>query len=1840
MISKKRGFWEKVEVFLARFSLSTLRGIFLLLFILFVLGLVGVGLHFSQSNFITKWFSLGQNSLTGAELGIDVIVENVTLINDSNNNLSGNSTPDLTDTSFTLTPTTSSSESSLITENLGTSAELGVQDIASGTACGDVAADLTLTADVLSTSTCFNISANSITLNCDGFTVKYATTTFGYGVNNTLGYDNVNIKNCVFVAGTTDGGNNHAIYFNNSFGGNITNNSIYTNGTSGLAVNYGIYLDGKTNLTKINNNTITTGIDNGSISNFNYGIYILGPSFQDNITNNIISTHGNLNNYGVYLSNSVNNSLIYNNQITTTGTNAQNYGIVISTNSGYNNLSANTINTNGTDYNYGIALDENTNYNVLDNNTIKAGGRTSSNIGIFTNGPLTNNNITNNIIFTNGTLTNYGIELIDNTNNSLLYNNQITTTGTSRSNYGIFLLTKGGYNNISNNIINTNGTADNYGILFHTNDVAFASDDYNLLFNNSIITNGTGANNFGIYFHRIENSNNVTNNVILTNGASGNHGVVLNQSSNNTFIAYNNITAGGTGSPNYGIYFNRSVNTTLFNNNLSSRSNDYVIFDSSSGTTLNSLIYNNSFGQINWTSTNLTTNITLQIGNTIFVQSNLIGLTDNPQALNLDGPAQIEIRNRYYNSTPMLLKDGVGCDTTNACNVSYDAVNGILYANISSFSNYSSLGGGDNLTSSVTFSRNITTNATGLYIGANDVVLDCNGYTINYSAYARGYGIDNQRGYDNVTIKNCNLLEGNMTINKNAYYFGIVFNNAQNGTIFNNSFTTRGSFSYSIYLNLSSNGTNVSYNTITALGNTAETYGSTSYGVYMVNSARTNISYNQINTSGNNAHGIYGTPASTTRVFSNNINASGNNARGIFFSSSNNLDLFSNAVNSSGSTVFDISCSGGNDDNATLYNNTINGDIGLHLGCDGSNVSSNYIGPDGDYRIHFGGDQNIFYNNTIIGYDYNAVDFQTDCDYNNFSYNYLYTSVDPAGNNEDAWGINIEGSSDNNIIDHNLVNTTGTTSHSFYIAAGSNNLIRDNDISANTSDASGIYLITSSPSGNIFLNNNITGNNYYTIFDGTGSTVNNTLIYNNSFGQINWTLSALTTNVTLKVGETIFLENNKVGLTDSSQRLNLSYPAQIELKQATYTTPQLLKDGVRCDNSNACNMSYDSTAKIIYANISTFSNYSAQETPTAAAAASTTASGESGGSATPSAPPATATSTVSEEATVAEAQQNLEVTVAVLGEATAAPGTTVSETVASEAGEAAVADQAIEIQPVNTVQNVLVSMVNTGGSSIVVTPHIEAVSSSKLRNRTKELVELELLAQAQRQGVELTPEELSRLIDEEVIYLSLLEEEEIKSLVGLLEGFVDWKELSGLSVSGNRITGRLLQPRLKETEEIIIPPGETVQKVLAIENGISREEKPIKIVFLSNGQKVAEKEVPRQIVKGSAIDLNDKKNTLDLYLVIPKSTDSAVSSNPLKYYLELDIDLNGSTLYSDIFGPVIVLSNESYILSQQFNYNPKNYFGKQTILARLLEGDTLVAVHQFQVDFTEGVVESTVVKNNRLEVPVLKYFVATGKAYWERIKNDTSPKEMIIAGIVVLVIAIIGSVLYLFKPTLKLPFQSNKKGELELRNIQDFASEKKRRNHSLTEEFEAVQHLLTAEKNKPDLFFRKKVIVDKANDAVLPEKQDKTHRHIVLELKVNEKLKNHLERINTELARYGIIQRDNPGFLISNLKKKKESPYSRVDIRKNKAPLDLKLEELQEQIRNLDSISKVRTTLITSKPGKKLRDTTFSYPLGKGWPIASSDLRLKKQVHQAERQLRDIESFRGKRRELRFRKRI
>ena len=95
------------------------------------------------------------------------------------------------------------------------------------------------------------------------------------------------------------------------------------------------------------------------------------------------------------------------------------------------------------------------------------------------------------------------------------------------------------------------------------------------------------------------------------------------------------------------------------NNNITS-AGSYTILDTGQGS--NTLIYNNTKGQIIWTSSNLTTNITLRIGNTIYFAKDLLGLTDNSQAFNLNSTARIEIRSLTYNSMPQLLKNGVRCE--------------------------------------------------------------------------------------------------------------------------------------------------------------------------------------------------------------------------------------------------------------------------------------------------------------------------------------------------------------------------------------------------------------------------------------------------------------------------------------------------------------------------------------------------------------------------------------------------------------------------------------------------------------------------------------------------------------------------------------------------------------------------------------------------------------------------------------------------------------------------------------------------------------------------------------------------------------------------------------------------------------------------------------------------------------------------------------------------------------------------------------------------------------------------------------------------------------------------
>ena len=209
--------------------------------------------------------------------------------------------------------------------------------------------------------------------------------------------------------------------------------------------------------------------------------------------------------------------------------------------------------------------------------------------------------------------------------------------------------------------------------------------------------------------------------------------------------------------------------------------------------------------------------------------------------------------------------------------------------------------------------KDIFCDKTAFYIGANDITLDCVGYTINYShAGILGYGVDNSDGYDNITVKNCNIVEGTATTaNKDA----IFFSGSDNSTILNNTITTSGSGAEGIgFLTTTGGETNI-------LNNTVTTTGSGAMGIQFHDStvARNNV----VKTQSSSGFGISLASADDCVVFNNNITTEGSNSPGIRFAGSNNNNISKNYLNTTGVGSSDGIRLQGNSNYNVLHENTI-----------------------------------------------------------------------------------------------------------------------------------------------------------------------------------------------------------------------------------------------------------------------------------------------------------------------------------------------------------------------------------------------------------------------------------------------------------------------------------------------------------------------------------------------------------------------------------------------------------------------------------------------------------------------------------------------------------------------------------------------------------------------------------------------------------------------------------------------------------------------------------------------------------------------------------------------------
>ena len=161
-------------------------------------------------------------------------------------------------------------------------------------------------------STCFNVTAANVTLNCNGFSITGTNATNTYGVYSSQ--LNTTIQNCLIQNFT------YAIYFNGSSNGTISNDTLLTTHNTG----YALYLANASN-----NNTVANIT---AMSNAYVGVGITASSNNTVANSTITSNTSN----ALFLIDA-NNSNIFNNTFISTAKNKQ---LVVMLNQSTNNLFA------------------------------------------------------------------------------------------------------------------------------------------------------------------------------------------------------------------------------------------------------------------------------------------------------------------------------------------------------------------------------------------------------------------------------------------------------------------------------------------------------------------------------------------------------------------------------------------------------------------------------------------------------------------------------------------------------------------------------------------------------------------------------------------------------------------------------------------------------------------------------------------------------------------------------------------------------------------------------------------------------------------------------------------------------------------------------------------------------------------------------------------------------------------------------------------------------------------------------------------------------------------------------------------------------------------------------------------------------------------------------------------------------------------------------------------------------------------------------------------------------------------------------------------------------------
>jgi len=943
-------------------------------------------------------------------------------------------------------------------------------------ACGTISASgsYALNTSVNSSGTCFTITADDIDLDCDRFNISFGADGSSTSAVSATSRDNITVRNCNMRDVNSSGASDVVALSNvdNSF---FINNTLFPNGSEN---SNGFDLQSNSDNNAFTNNTVNSG---GSVG---FGFFI-GSGINGTYTNNTV-TGASKDGFSVRTDNNTfTGNLVSNNT-------ADGFDVV----AGADN---NVFNSNDAIDNTINGLETQSSNNSLDQNFADSNGQN----GIVLDG--SDNNATNNLLtFNNQNLVYSGSGGI--VSNNVLANS--SATGFSIS---------GDDGTITNNTV-ANSTG--IGLL--------PSGAVNNLFRDNVIRDGAGT---GVDIRTNANNNTFINNTVRNNAGSG--GMILRGTANNTFIN-NTISSGATiavdlvtGAESHNFTNNVVSSVSSSALRLSGSSNNTFannVFSSDTGTAVNvvdsavnvfdnnTLLTNDTWISIDGTSSdNNISNTNFETGNgiiriidkatipvsTTIDQSNL-DITQNDAFLNstdlplLNVSSQVTLNNITF-SNPVAIADFDDDGTFETCKspqcVEQSFSNGVFVFNVSSFTTYSTeeaLVCGD-VNVSTTLNADVNSSGTCFTITADDVVLDCDGFTINFDAD----GSSTTRGVtatsrNNITVKNCNIRDVNSS---GSFGEGIRFSTVDNSFITNNTIQTNGTTN-NRGIRTSGLGENV-----TILNNTIRTFGSSNnndgmeligvkfivsknsiftdgalsnVGIVLAVASNFTVANNSIVTNGSstNNHGFELTAGVFDNTIENNTVSTnpGGDAYGILLTSNvaRNTIRFNDIRSGTGSKSEGIRMSGSVTSNV-IANNTIigegtgTGEIGISLR---TNVSFNIIANNtiignsttvNNRGMFFTGNasDNTITGNIIISNgvrDSFGIYLLTDSSRNNFSDNIILSNGTSSNQ-----GVKLESSSDNNLFSNNIINTSGSSSYAIEII-NSNNSVFDNTLLSNPVD--------------------------------------------------------------------------------------------------------------------------------------------------------------------------------------------------------------------------------------------------------------------------------------------------------------------------------------------------------------------------------------------------------------------------------------------------------------------------------------------------------------------------------------------------------------------------------------------------------------------------------------------------------------------------------------------------------------------------------------------------------------------------------------------------------------------